>query len=306
MSDENFNAGEETWGPDEDDAELEDASLDIFLNRTGEKGSGYHILNDPSAPYERTTVSEQTGAIDIRCKALCVVHGYYGGNSDDYATLLVYEFSFDAKKRASRVASVNIKFEFSSSVSGGKSPKVEVIAPQGRVSMLVTSQEESLTRGVGAELSSGLSGAVTLGGSYKWEKTVNRTTMDETRLVGARTCNSYGKEVGANWVILENDAMKTGVPPYLRAAILLTREDEEDFECKVAIDAKADWKTNMVRLFGSTDKDEPILYSPSRSTGKKRKTEYDIENLGSLDLGSLADVNFGTLMSDEKIRKSRE
>ena len=287
----------ETLGMEEDDPDLDDTSFSIGLNKTGQRG-GYHTRNDPSAPLQRQTVTDRRGAIDIRCKSREVIHGYFGPESDGFATFLVYDFHFDATKRARRIAWANVTFEFSSSVAGAPAPEVQAIAPLGRHALLSTTQEESYTRGGDLNAQAGQMG-VSVGGSYKWEKTVNRTTTDDTRLIGSTVCDQYGKEVGAKWVLHENDSTKTGVPSFLRTAILLKRADDNMFQCAVTIDVEADWKTAMTRFFGAKEKDDPILFDPDLPpTNKLRKSGYDTESLGSINVDDFFDVTFQTTFGD--------
>jgi hypothetical protein len=273
------------------DAE-EDCSFDITLDKRGHDG-GFHTANQPDAPYQRKTITERRGPVDIRCKSREVVHGDFGPESDDFATLLVYDFHFDAMKRFRRVARGSITFEFSSSVAGAPAPEVHAIAPFGRYSLQQTSQEESYTREGSVNADVGQMGA-SLGGSYSWSKTVNRTTTHDTRVVGVTICNGYGKDVGVNWVLHENDATKAGVPSFLRTAILLKRAQDQPFQCEVRIDIEADWKTEMTRFFGVKGKDDPVLFDPELPPTNNLRRAYDTGNLGAIQVGDLFDATIQT------------
>lgn len=281
----------------EEDSDLDETSVSIGLNETGHPG-GYHVLNDPHAPLQRQTIIERRGAIDIRCKSREVIHGSFGPDSDDFATLLVYDFHLDATKRARRVASADITFKFRSSVAGAPAPQVHSIAPFKRYTLLPTTQEESVTRGGDVKAEAGQMG-VSVGTSYKWETTVSQTTSNATRVSGNTVCDRYGKEIGVNWVLHENDATKTGVPSFLRTAILLRRVDEQPFECAVTIAVEADWKTDLTRFLGSRVKDDPILFDPTRPpTNKLRKSGYDLDDLGSIKLEEFFDITFQTTFNN--------
>ena len=282
----------------EDDLDLEDTSADISLNKTGERGSGYHIRNDPSAPHQRQTVIERRGAIDIRCKSREVVHGYLSPESDDFASFLVYDLHIDPTKLARRVAWARITFEFSNSVPGAAGPEIYAIAPQGRFTTLPTTQEESFRKGGDVKVDTSPLG-IKVGGSFKWEKTVKRTTSDHTMLVGSTVSNGYGKEVGADWVLHENKLTKDGVPSFMRIAMLLKRKDDNEFLSKVTVEVKADWKTELTHFFGSTQKDDPILFDPQLPpTNKLQKSGYNLESLDSIDIESCTDVTFSTIISN--------
>lgn len=293
---ENKEVGLDYLSDDDDDALIGDSSFVIGLNKTGDKGE-YHTLNDPSAPYQRENIVERQDVLQIRCKSREVVHGCMSldDGSDDFATLLVYDIHMDSTKRSRRIVSATVKFEFSSSEAGKPNPQVAKIAPLGRVSLSRSTQDETTT--VGGEVSVAAPDLVAnVGTTAKWEKTVSRTTEDEARVTGHVWSDDYGRPVIAKWTLTENASTKSGVPSFVRCAILLARKDESLFHAKVTIDVESDWKSKMERLFGTTPPDDPILFDPSMEpTNKLRKAGYDVDNLGRLDLwAEFVDIRFNT------------
>lgn len=283
------------------DSDLEYTSVSIGLNKTGEHGSGYHTRNDPSAPFQRPTVAERRGIIEVRCKSREIIHGALSADAEDNATLLVYDLHLDTTRRSRRIVSATLEFEFGSTVPGTPAPQVHAIAPAGRVTLLASTQEESLTRGAEVKAGAGELG-VNVGGAVKWEKTVARTTNDDARVTGHIFSDDYGKGIGVSWVATENRSLKSGVPSFLRCAVLLNRGGyDSNFQCKVRIKAEADWKSEMGRLFGSTPPDDPVLFDPSLPpTNKLRKSGYDTENLGSIELDDLVEIRFHKALKNEK------
>ncbi|PTB69718.1 hypothetical protein BBK36DRAFT_1111428 [Trichoderma citrinoviride] len=282
------------------DSDLEDTSISIGLNKTGERGSGYHTRNDPTNKYQRQTVTERRGIIEVRCKSRDVIHGILSEETGQNATLLVYDFYLDTTRKSRRIVSASLEFEFGSSVPGAPAPQVQAIAPAGRITLLQSTQEESVKRAV--DVNAGVSEfGANAGGTVSWEKTVSRTTSDDARVTGHIFSDDYGKGVGASWTIHENSTIKSGTPSFLRCAILLNRGfDDNQFQCKVRIRVEADWKSEMGRLFGSTPPDDPVLFDPDMPpTNKLRK--YDTENLGSIDLDEFVDIVF-----DKQLKKKKE
>ncbi|KAF4946016.1 hypothetical protein FGADI_11520 [Fusarium gaditjirri] len=79
----------------------------------------------------------------------------------------------------------------------------------------------------------------------------------------------------------------------MRFAVLLDRDNnEEEFECKVTIDASGDWKTVLGGLVGSTPRDDLMLFDPTWPPTNKLLKAYDIENLASLDLDEFVEIEF--------------
>ncbi|KAG7412416.1 hypothetical protein Forpe1208_v009524 [Fusarium oxysporum f. sp. rapae] len=235
---------------------LESTSVSIGLNISAGKNNEFHTRNDPAAPFQRSTITERQGITQSR-----------------------------------RIREAQVKFEFRSSNSGSSVPQIAKIAPYGSKSLLPTSAEESKTLGYG--LSAGASQFVSVESSAKWEKTVNQTKNDAARVAGGFLCNDYGKQVGAQWILFENKLVASGTPRFMRFAILLDREnDEEEFECKVTINASGDWKTVFGGLVGSTPRDDPILFDPTLPPTNKLRKAFDIGNLGSLDLDEFVEIEF--------------
>jgi hypothetical protein len=269
--------------------------FEIGLNPGDEhdEQSTYRTQNDPTRPYQRTNVVERKGAVDVRCVAVDVVHGYLSPDGDP-ATLLVYDFRFDPRKRARRIAEPHMNFTYASADSSVTTdPEVLKIAPRGRMTLVPTSQQETATVTGEANAGGGALGA-TVGGSVKWEKSVSRETSDATAVVGSIDLvgRNFGASNGVSWSLLENKSVETGVPAFLRTAVLLRRADEDtEFHVAFKIRALADLRSSLERVFGRTPKDDPILYDPSLPpTNRLRK--YDVENLSDIDLDELSAAAF--------------
>ncbi|KAJ3567780.1 hypothetical protein NPX13_g6650 [Xylaria arbuscula] len=274
--------------------EIEDkgAAFEIGLCEGGDEGSDFRTQNDPSAPLQRSNIVERRGAVDIRCNSVDVIHGYLK-NGEDPATLIVYEFQFDPRKRARRISMVDIEFSFSA--DGAKEPEVLKISNKGRMVLGRTSQTETITRGGEVKAGGNVFGAE-IGGSWKWEKASTRETNDATTIVGSIDLPHGGRNYGApntaTWTLIENQTMKTGVPAYVRTAVLLSRNDNDDeFFSTFKIKAKADLRRGFTQLFGRTPKDDPILYDATLPPTNKLQ-HYDTNSLGQVNLQDLATASF--------------
>ena len=264
--------------------------FDVGVEEGGDEGSGFRFQNDPSRPQQRSNITERKGAIDVRCVGKDVIHGFLK-EGEDPATLIVYEFQFDPRKPGRRIISIDAEFAFASRV-GGAEPEVLSIAPKGRQQLVETKQTESTTNSREGKLGAAQFGAE-LAGSLKWEKTISRETTDATTIVG--TIDTKGRNYGApnavSWTLLENGSTQTGVPSFFRTAVLLKREDDGEFESTFQIKVKADMASRLSSLFGSTPKDDPIIYDPTmKPTNKLRK--YDTDNLEEINLQDLSLVGF--------------
>ncbi|KAK4220572.1 hypothetical protein QBC38DRAFT_186495 [Podospora fimiseda] len=271
---------------------LIDDSFTIALGKTS-KG-GYRVLNDPAARYQRQNVIENPRVLKIQCESREIVHGGFSDDSDKYATLLVYDIHLHSTKRSRRIISATVQFEFSSSEPGRPNPRVHAIAPK-TWSLSPSTQEE--TTMVGGELNASMPDMIAnVGATAKWEESVSRTTNDQAQVTGLVSSDEYGRPVIAEWRLHENSSIRSGVPSFLRCAILLERSHEGLFECKVTIDVNTDWKTKVERLLRPTPRDDPMLFNPEMDpTNNLRKAGYDMDNLGRIDLhNEFAAIQFST------------
>jgi hypothetical protein len=257
--------------------------------------STYRTKNDPSRPHQRTNVTQRKGVIDIRCIAKDVVHGRLHPDSEP-VTLLVFDFRFDPCKKGRRVLRVDLSFTFASeNPAAAAALKVIGIAPDGRTLYAPTKQQVTTTRR--AEINAGgawVPGAV-IGGSLKWEKTVNHEITDAAVIIGWIDDNDHHGDNGpptvARWTLLENSSAATGVPASVRTAILLQRgDDNTEFYAKFEMLVRPDNFTAMGNLLVKTPKDDPIIYKPTLQA-TNRLQEYNVDRLGDLDLNSLCAIS---------------
>ncbi|VBB79466.1 Putative protein of unknown function [Podospora comata] len=285
--------------PATSDENMEDEAADslswnIALAPTGDSGSQFHTKNDPNKPLQRQNYVERKGAVDVRCSCADVVHGFLSPDSDILCTLIVLDFRFDSRKRARRIASVHIDLRFSSlDPNSPYQPEVRAISPDGNFTVAPTTQTESSTLSGNLGISATPGPAPTLSAGISIDKSITRDMTYAATVVGAKSLRgrNFGQPNSASWTLLENPATETGVPVAMRAAVLLEREDEELFQCSVTIKARADWRTTLESVFGSTPPDDPVLFDP---TIESKRTHYDEMNLAEAfkQLSTVPNVTF--------------
>jgi hypothetical protein len=275
----------------------DDEGIEIELGPGDEsdEDSTYRTQNDPSRPLQRSNVIERKGSVDVRCVAVDVVHGSLEPHGEP-ATLLVFDFQFDPRRRARRIVEARMSIIVAGTGSD-PAPAVLKMAPRGRMTVVPTTQTESSTRGgeAKAEIRGGALGmGISFGAGLKWEKSVSRETSDATTVVGITELvgRNYGAANGVSWALIENRSVGTGVPAHVRTAVLLQRDTNASaFQAVVKIRAQADLRTSVERLFGKTPKDDPILYDPSLPPTHKLQ-HYEVDQLGKVDLQALSAVAF--------------
>ncbi|QMW36871.1 hypothetical protein G4B11_000107 [Aspergillus flavus] len=285
---------EELTTDDEDNEQT--TSFGIHTEKAGEE-SGYHTRNDPKAPEQRRTITAYHGSVDVQGESLAIIHGELSPESELYATLLVFEFRFDGVKWKNRIPWVQISLEFRSSTLEAAGPVVHAISPQGTYSLCPVDQDEACQREGQIQAGAEQMG-VSMGASYGWSKTTNRTTTNSTKIKGFKTCDVYGNSTGVSWTLEENQATKTGVPTYLRTAVCLERQQESKFEANVKLEYVIDGKSWKERFFGATDPNDPILYNPKRAPTNMLQLVYDIDDLESVQLEEIFDASIHTTLQN--------
>ncbi|KAL6887055.1 hypothetical protein GGI43DRAFT_265604 [Trichoderma evansii] len=274
-----------------------DVKIPIEMYETGgEEGSGFHVFNTAVDQYHRAEVLQRTGAIDITCSLEKVVHGAISADSDRYASLIVMQWLFQPKG-SRRISEATIELLFEPG-SADDDIEVEKISFLGTYDLMPTKHDESVTTGVDATVGIQQFANLSLGG--KWEKTTTATVLDAIRLSGGmRVINNRPPNRIATWTVSENHSQPTGIPSLLKTAVLVSREDQEKFLCKLAFTCQTDRKTAAQSLFKKIPKDDPIIFQPNpldKGTRPNKNVAYGDDELGSVDLDELGKVTFTTLI----------
>ncbi|KAJ4395833.1 hypothetical protein N0V93_000047 [Gnomoniopsis smithogilvyi] len=267
----------------------------IAMFETGSEGSGFHTKNPTLEPYQRHQVIQRQGSIDIRCSLIDVIHGVMSPDSDYWATIVVLQFRFDPQKRARRISEATIELLFDVTDPRHEIPEVEAISFDGNYSLFTSKQSESKTTGASATL--GLEQLVTANGTAKWEQTVTRETSDKATVIGGTFhVNNVPPDRIAKWTLLENLTLKSGIPASLQVGVRLRRRDEAVFTLMPTLRCRADKWTRMENLFGRVPEDDPVLLKPDEKP-TNRFLMYDTDNLGAIDMQSLADITSTRIVS---------
>ena len=272
----------------------------------GEKGSGFHVFNRSQDHYHRTEALQRTGAIDITCDLVKVIHGAMAADSDRYATVVVMRWYFQPRNKR-RISEATITLRFDSSSDDADAIEVERISFHDTYSVMPTTQRETTTKG--GDINIGVDHVVnaTIGG--KWEKTVDIETSDAITLSGQRhLVNNRSPYRIATWTLSENASQPAGIPASLQVAILLSRQDRAKFYGRLEFSCRTDLKTAAESLFKKIPKDDPIIFQPNsfdKGTRPKYDVRYDDDDLGRVDIiDGFSDVTFRTIIGNAE--KKRE
>lgn len=239
-----------------------------------------------------------------RATVVGIAHGTLAPGEDP-GTLLMFEFRFISMKTGRRFTGCNITISFEDlDNQGDLCPEVWKVSPEGSFALHKSSRQRSVTISGNAGLHGGMSA---LGASLgtAWEMNTVEDKENWTRLSGTR------KELGRNnkddavvWTMQENNVDKSGIPTFLRAAVLLRREAEEPFKFSVKIRAQVDMGglDGLRTLFGKkVERVSPVKIDSSVDPKTLKVASIDpkvvdLTNMDELNLDTLADVTLVTLL----------
>ena len=266
-----------------------------------QEASAFHTENGPGE-FQRHTIIERKGPVDVRCEHKDVIHGYFSEDEGpEVCSLIVLEFSFTPNSTARRIKKAEVTITFAAQDEKPRDrkrddPEVVAMYPVGLFYVEPTHQHEKLVTGAGVNAGGGLAGAQ-IGGSINHERTIELDTLDATRIRGSIDLKNrnWGPKNSVSWTLLENATSKKGVAASIQAAILLKRQDWGYFTSMVAIKVTADARTRIGAVFESDPQDDIVWFDPQKKPTNKLM-KYDVDNLGAIPLKSVCNVNFGTIL----------
>ncbi|KAK0623857.1 hypothetical protein B0T14DRAFT_425149 [Immersiella caudata] len=283
--------------------------VDIVLFEEGDPGaeSGYRTKNAPGQ-VARSVLIDRGESLVLRASLASVTHGDFSSDSDNAASLLVFEFRFLSNSgRRFKKATITLLFD---DASGDlrNCPEVHAIAPpEGKIAINKATSTKDIKHGVNAGVNVGMSGAgAELG--YTWEASQVKETVHATTLTAFKRCEGrdWGAPNMARWVIEEDHVAKGGIPTFLRSAVLLRRRDDVPFNFTIRVEYDTDLKGVFKRLIGQERPDpvDPVQLhnETARDLEDLRIVTLDprlvdLGNMKEMDIAKHSDVVLATLLS---------
>ncbi|KAI0860914.1 hypothetical protein F4860DRAFT_191502 [Xylaria cubensis] len=228
------------------------------------------------------------------------------------ATLLILEFRFISMQKSRRFtdATIKVKFEDPDGDTDG-TPEPQRVVPEGVYALHQTENERTVKIRGNANLNGTFAGLGAKTG-LSWEKEETDNVRDWAQLTGTRyQINTDDRDDAVFWYLRENSTVKSGIPTFLRAAVLLRRMGDAPFNVTIDIRAKVDFsvyqavsdlrgffgKQRMVsvapRPLGIDAATDPKLLNVATADPKK----VDLESLDELEIGQFADAVLITWLS---------
>ncbi|KAK7709646.1 hypothetical protein SLS63_013161 [Diaporthe eres] len=275
--------------------------LDIVLFPEGEEGAEFRTKAPPH--HKNVYQADHGDALFTKANIVSITHGTMAPG-DDPATLLIFEFRFISMQPSRRFTTCNITVTFEDSDKVvDYCPVVHHIAPDGSFALHKTKAVRNVNLNLSAGLRAGFGGLASAETGIAWKMDEAKDIENWTRLSGTRReVGSSGKDDAAVWSAAENAAAKSGIPSFLRTAVLLRRAADAPFNILFEIRAKADFNIADAvsrSLLGKKKVERlvPVKIDPEQTkvpTADPRVV--DLNNLGKLKLGRFADVTLITIL----------
>lgn len=154
-----------------------------------------------------------------------------------------------------------------------------------------TLEHEVSNEGLSLNLSPGIPG-VEAGVTLSGEQSRSKEKKHYTTIIGETPPDlDFGYHTEARFRLEENPSQLTGIPSILTVAILLEREDDEDFIMTPFIDATPNFR--LMSLFSSISSsrtsDDPIIFSVKEPAVNELDPSVSVnqDNLGAVNLDHL-------------------
>ncbi|KAI0141144.1 hypothetical protein F4776DRAFT_614274 [Hypoxylon sp. NC0597] len=296
--------------------------FEIILADTNEESAHFRLQNEPGEKQrEYITGYDRKGALRVLGKLTDVVHGRSSSSSaeDDGVpcTLAVFEFAaLGQKPSRRRYREVQIEIVFAAHGTEGRprvranpadlsrwDPHVRGLAPHGHKSLLQTTHKAGRRHAFEVSAEAGMDPLATAGASYTYEISDEVVRGDCMVVEGTEAFvnRAAGKPNAARFTLRENGSQRSGVPRYLRVAVLLERRagDEGLFLATVNVRAHvsvfADAGERVRKVMGRIPLDDAVVFDPKVPPTTEK---YPVDDLASVSLSDECSIESGHDSSD--------
>ncbi|KAL7805225.1 hypothetical protein V8C44DRAFT_341205 [Trichoderma aethiopicum] len=272
-------------------------SREIRVELYGEDDLEYHLPNEKDkfgrpVPHRKaiTGTDRQGNARLMSVVGImpAVVHGFA---DDEPHTLVIFEWDIVSGVQDLRFRSVIIELSFIAYGPRGAAehdarelrraggdihhwdPEVVKAVPSGTQSYKRSTRKTGGKETYEFGFSLGFQPYFSVSPKYALERDTSTDVVDAIRVTGQSfvTGSSRHRPNSVRWIMLENESQRSGVPAYLRTAVLLKRQPDDDglFLGNVKVETHVSWwediKEKKWKLTGQVKPDEPVVFNPNVS-----------------------------------------
>ncbi|KAK6219195.1 hypothetical protein LQW54_002444 [Pestalotiopsis sp. IQ-011] len=214
-------------------------------------------------------------------------------------SLVVFRWYLHQRNSDKRLKSLRISITFATqrvtsdgNPDGFYHPHVAAVAPNGTFGLMPTVVKNESTVQAEGSLDVGFGGP-SAGAKLMYELSQSFESTKQITINGTE-CYDYGDDEqtdpdrcnAVEWNLFENAIPDSGLPTFFRTAVLLERRDGDAsrFTAKVSteanVDAMANAKAQLKKLFGAIPKDDPIVFDPSvKEDARHQEFELKLDEL---------------------------
>lgn len=280
----------------------------LFLVDTNNEEFDFHLPNEldnngnPIPHREWVTGLDRT-PMSVKGQMPTVVHGFDKPGSQSGHTLAIFNWLMPPVRLGKRFRKVTLEIVFTAlgqrgdaeseaeqrrrvisnkAVAGAHwDPEVIKTIPNGPSWYHKTQHQSDNEFNFQFDLKAGFEPYISTGPSFSWKRTTSEDHIDSIKLTGEPFASdrNHARPNGVRWTLLENESMRSGVPAFLRTAVLLRRRDNDNgqFEGRVKarykISLSSDFRQNLLDMIGH-DSDHPIIFDPKYATSA---SSYDAQ-----------------------------
>jgi hypothetical protein len=254
------------------------------------------MKNDPSAPFQRTVLSERRTTTSRQTGRLVdVIHGFLTPDQSELASLIIFQFHLQPSELGRHIKSVSFRFRFEDMQGRPEyDPKVYNLAPRG-----IFLLENPLSPDVAEESGSTRRNSLS---SSKEPLVTTMTLNGDSFIINRR----LGAATAVQWTLEENGLPRDGINYSLLTAVLLRRSNNDCFRAKVDMDVEISG-CSVRGIIGklprrsSRGEDDPVLFNPSLNPTNNRSV-FNIHALGAINLHEYWDVTVQTTTSTRSLK----
>ncbi|KAM0436594.1 hypothetical protein ACHAPT_002302 [Fusarium lateritium] len=270
-------------------------SRQISIELEGAKDLEYHLTNEKDrtgrvVPHRKAvTGTDREGTarlMSVIGLMPTVVHGSAHGEPH---TLVILEWNVTSGRQGLRFKEVTIEMSFAADGPRGDAedeaeelrqqggtlnfwdPEVVAVVPTGTGRYIHTRRKVGTKGTWELGFSAGFGSFVSLAPKYAVERDRTASITDCIQVIGQPFLSGSGRNRSNSirWTMLENESQRSGVPNYLRTAVLLRREpyDNGIFLGHINVETHVSWWEDLMekkrKLTGHIKTDEPVVFDPT-------------------------------------------
>ncbi|KAL6818246.1 hypothetical protein GGI42DRAFT_3135 [Trichoderma sp. SZMC 28013] len=288
----------------------------IFIELEEKNDLEYHLPNEidkfgrPIPHRKDVTGTDRQGKarlMSVTGLMPILIHGFA---NDEPHSLVVFEWGICCGRPGLRYKSVMIEVSFHANGPRGDAeyeaqelrqrggnlnfwdPEIVTAVPSGTTYYNPTQHKIGGKNTLELGFSAGFAPHFTVGPKYVMERDTTANATASVKVIGQPFVTGFGRSRSnaIRWTVLENESQRSGVPSFMRTAVLLKRQPDDNglFLGNVKVETHVSWWEDMMekkrKMTGDIRPDDPIVFDPKISPPSPfddKRDELDVVDIHS-------------------------